>query len=65
MTESDPKWIVNKRKYNYKYRSINCRDIKISLNKNTDADLIEIYESIPNKAAWFKDCLREYAKRNK
>lgn len=39
--------------------------VNLSLNKNTETELIEIYQSIPNKSAWFKACLRQYAKDKK
>lgn len=32
-----------------------------NLNKNTDAELIKVYESIPSKSEWLKECLRRYA----
>lgn len=56
----DPRHIARSSKYSTEtgFR------INIHLNKNTDADLIEIYQSIPNKRAWFKQALLDYAKQN-
>lgn len=34
--------------------------INFRLSKKNEADLINIFESIPNKAEWFKECLRNY-----
>lgn len=59
-----PKWAQNKKKYDQQYAKDHKRRIVIDLNRNTEPELIEIYESIPNKAEWFKKCLREYGARN-
>ena len=56
-----PKWAENKRKRDLEYSKLHKRRIVIDLNRNTEPELIEIYESIPQKAHWFKDCLRQYA----
>ena len=42
-----------------KYRQKNMLCITFRLNKKYDADLIEIYQSIPNKMDWFRNALRE------
>ena len=42
-----------------KYRQKNMLCIAFRLNKKYDADLIEIYQSIPNKMDWFRNALRE------
>ena len=39
----------------------NQKSISFRLNIEKEKDLIAIFESIPNKADWFKDCLRNYA----
>ena len=59
-----PTWAKNKMKYDQKYDRENKVQIAIKLNKNTDPELIEIYRLIPNKAQWFKECLRRYAREN-
>ena len=41
-----------------KYRQKNMLCIAFRLNKKYDADLIEIYQSIPNKMEWFRSALR-------
>lgn len=33
--------------------------IAFRLHRETDADLIAIYEAIPNKAEWFRQALRD------
>lgn len=37
----------------------------IRLHKERDADLIEVYKSIPNKREWIKKCLEEYKQSEK
>lgn len=51
----------NKIKYGpqKKYHKNNLKQIKFCLNKNTDAELIEFVETLPNKADFFKNCIRE------
>lgn len=58
------KWNENHKDYYRGYDRENRVQIAIKLNKVTDADLIETYRSIPNKAQWFKACLREYAAKH-
>ena len=54
----------SKKEYNLKYDRENKVHVAVKLNKATDAELIEIYRSIPNKAQWIKDCLRRYAEEH-
>lgn len=42
-----------------KYLRNNMKSIAFRLSKKRDADLIEIYESLPNKMEWFRKALRE------
>ena len=55
------------RKAAQKYLIKNCYSVAFRLSKVYEQDLIDIYKSIPSsqKAAWFKECLREYAEKNK
>lgn len=39
--------------------------ITFRMHKANDAELIQIYRSIPDKAEWFRSALREYGKRTK
>lgn len=55
-----PKWAQNKKEYDRKYAAKNKVQAAFKLNKVTEPELVEIYLSIPNKAQWFKDCLRRY-----
>jgi hypothetical protein len=57
-------WQKNKRAYNLEYDRVNKIRIGIKLNKATEPELVEIYQSIPNKAEWFKECLREYGRKH-
>ena len=34
------------------------------LNKKTDAELIEFVENLDNKTEFFKNCIKEYLKKN-
>lgn len=56
----------SRRKSSQKYMLKNCYSIAFRLSKVYEEDLIEIYHSIPKsqKAAWFKECLREYAEKH-
>lgn len=41
-----------------KYAKNNTKDIRISLNKKTDADILEMLESQPNKQGYIKQLIR-------
>lgn len=56
-----PKWAQNKILYDRRYDKVNKVQAAFKLNKITEPELVEIYQLIPNKAQWFKDCLRQYA----
>ena len=45
-----------------KYNRKMMMSISFRLHKESDADLIKIYESIPNKAEWFREALRKTGK---
>lgn len=47
-----------KKAYDLRYNRENRYAITIRLNRQTDADLIQTWESIDNKAAWFRNALR-------
>ena len=51
---------AHKAEYDRKYKRQNIQNIAFSLHRETDAELIAIYKSIPDKAAWFRKCLMEY-----
>lgn len=52
------------KKASAKYKAKAIRNIVFSISKIYEADLLEIYDSIPNKAEWFKRCLSEYGKKH-
>lgn len=54
------------RKSAQKYMLKNSYSVAFRLSKVYEKDLIDIYHSIPasQKAAWFKECLREYAEKH-
>lgn len=55
-----PRWQRNKTEYNKKYFKSNYKRINVNLNQQTEQEYIDIYESIPNKREWFKECLLRY-----
>ncbi|MBQ6223445.1 MAG: hypothetical protein IJJ44_12605 [Solobacterium sp.] len=50
----------NMLEYNKRYKRENMMSIAFRLSRISDAHLIEIYKSIPNKMEWFRNALREY-----
>jgi len=42
------------------YDKENKLPVNIRLNRKTEAEYVEIYESIPNKREWFKQALLDY-----
>ncbi len=56
--------MASKSEYDKEYNRTHTTSCSFRLNNERDADLIEIYRSIPNKAEWFENCLREYKKRS-
>lgn len=57
----EPKWRSRKREYNREYNKTNKVQVGIKLNRVTESELIEIFQAIPNKSEWLKNCLRQYA----
>ncbi len=45
------------------YNRNKTKVISIRLNTEKDAELIAIYQTIPNKREWLKKCLLEYSKQ--
>ena len=45
-----------------KYNKENVKQYSIKLNKNTDGDLINFLDSIPNKQGFIKECIKSYMK---
>lgn len=46
-----------------KYNAKNVKQIKLNLNKKTDADIIEVLESVGNKQGYIKDLIRQDMKK--
>ena len=53
------------RKASMRYNDKMVRQIKFSLNKETDADIIAALDAAPNKQALFKEAIRAYIQNNK
>lgn len=60
-----PVWLANKTAYNIEYEKENKKRIPFTLNKNTDSDIIEYLETVPNKAALLKELIREHMNKTK
>ena len=50
------------RRAHRKYNREKMKSIAFRLHRVSDAELIEIYESIPDKMAWFRESLKNYKK---
>ena len=48
-----------------KYEKNNIKRIALALVKNTDADIIDFLETMPNKAGYIKQLIREDIERRK
>lgn len=55
----------SKKRYDRQYRKEKMLSIAFRLSRESDKDLIEIYESIPNKMEWFREALRRTKEENK
>ena len=60
--EHSKKQTTAKKNYDREYKRTKLLSISFGLHRDLDKDLIEIYDSIPNKLDWFKDCLENYKK---
>ncbi len=60
--EHSKKQTTAKKNYDREYKRTKLLSISFRLHRDLDKDLIEIYDSIPNKLDWFKDCLENYKK---
>lgn len=47
-----------------KYDEANTKQIKLKLNKRTDADILEALESVPNKQGYIKSLIRQDIAQN-
>ena len=59
---SDKKYPPSQAKYNKMYDALHKKRIGITLyDTNPESvELIEVWQSIPNKTEFFKQCLRDY-----
>lgn len=46
-----------------RYKKKNIKHIGFDLSKVYEQEYINIYETISNKAEWFRRCLKEYAEK--
>ncbi len=64
MTEEKKKksnYTDKKREYDNKYKAEYQKQFNFKLSRKSDADLIEVYENIPDKIEFIRDALRRYA----
>ncbi len=57
-----PAWYENQLEWQKKYNKEMTVGICCRLNKDTDAELIEVWRLIPNKSKLIKDAIVRYAK---
>lgn len=50
-----------KARYDNQYHREKMLSISIRLHRESDAELIEKYRRIPDKAGWFREMLRKHA----
>lgn len=64
---SDKKYPPSQAKYNKRYNSLHRKKIAITLfDTNPESvELLEVWKSIPNKAEFLKQCLRDYRDSHK
>ena len=49
---------------NIEYKRIHLKQFNFKLNKEKDADIIAIYENLPDKTAFIREALYRYAAEN-
>ena len=66
MTEAKKKrtYSPNQQKWTNEYKKKAMKSCGVYLSRIYEQDLIDIWDSIPSKADWFKNCLREYGKKH-
>ena len=64
---SDKKYPPSQAKYNKRYDALHKKIIAITLyDTNPESvELLEVWKSIPNKAEFLKQCLRDYREKKK
>lgn len=50
---------TDQRRYRVEWDKANTKQIKMKLNLNTDADILEKLESVPNKQGYIKELIRK------
>jgi len=59
VTEENRPGKYDKKEYDRQYAKENLQQIKFSLNKETDADILEWLSKQPNKAGYLKELIRK------
>ena len=60
----DWKKMNNQSKNSIKYDKENTKRVYIKLNKNTDKDILDYLDSIPNKQGYIKELIRKDMKQH-
>lgn len=55
---------ISQRKASAKYDASNTVQFKIKLNKNTESEMIEHLQSLPNRQGYIKDLIKEDMKKS-
>lgn len=62
--ETREEYLQRRKKYVNDFQTEYQQQFNFKLSKITDADLIEVYKSIPNKIDFIRDALRRYAEEH-
>ena len=54
---------MDKQKYDLAYQKDNIKQVKFTLNKNTDQDIIKKLDTVQNKNGYLKDLIRQDIKK--
>ena len=57
--ENLPQWYINKKKRDAVYKKQHVKRKIFEFNKNTDADILEKLESVPNVQGYVKKLIRD------
>lgn len=59
-----PQWVLNKYKRDVEYQKKFVKQLKVKLYRNTEQDIIDYIESIPNKSGYIKELIKKDMKKH-
>lgn len=59
-----PQWVLNKYKRDVEYQKKFVKQLKINLYRNTEQELIQYIESLPNKSEYIKNLIKKDMKKH-